>query len=75
MKIWEKGWKRKESFGLALSLPNTGSLLQATSGKAEKPIHGCTPVWDADTLQKNTKERPICQIKMTYASSLSKQTS
>jgi hypothetical protein len=43
MQRLEKRGKKKESFGPALSLPNTGSLLKATSGKAEKPAHGWTP--------------------------------
>jgi hypothetical protein len=62
----EKRGKKKESFGLAPSLPNTGSLLQTTSGEAEKAVHECTPSAGNRLLREtNTKESPIYHISLS----------
>jgi hypothetical protein len=55
-----------DSFDLALSRPDTGRLLQATSGKAEKVVHECAPgVKNRIARKRFTKETPICQIEYT----------
>jgi len=48
----KKRTKMQETFGLALSRPNTGSLLQAPSGKAEKPVHRWPPDLGQGILRK-----------------------